>query len=81
MGDQTQAYEIFQTPLSSGYPLPLRIEIDWFLLSVGANKQIVLISQSNIDLSLPRENIMICDFLTADSIGLVLLSYSFFVQI
>ncbi len=25
MGDQTQAYDIFQTPLSSGYPLPLRI--------------------------------------------------------
>jgi hypothetical protein len=24
MGDQTQAYDIFQTPLSSGYPLPLR---------------------------------------------------------
>ncbi len=23
MGDQTQAYDIFQTPLSSGYPLPL----------------------------------------------------------
>ncbi len=25
MGDQTQAYDIFQTPLSSGYPLPLNI--------------------------------------------------------
>ncbi len=25
MGDQTQAYDIFQTPLSSGYPLPLSI--------------------------------------------------------
>ncbi len=24
MGDQTQAFDIFQTPLSSGYPLPLR---------------------------------------------------------
>ncbi len=24
MGDQTQAYDIFQTPLSSGYPLPLK---------------------------------------------------------
>jgi hypothetical protein len=24
MGDQTQAYDIFQTPLSSGYPLHLR---------------------------------------------------------
>ncbi len=24
MGDQTQAYDIFQTPPSSGYPLPLR---------------------------------------------------------
>jgi hypothetical protein len=24
MGDQTQAYDIFQTPLSSCYPLPLR---------------------------------------------------------
>ncbi len=23
MGDQTQAYDIFQTPLSSGYSLPL----------------------------------------------------------
>ncbi len=23
MGDQTQAYDIFQTPLSYGYPLPL----------------------------------------------------------
>jgi hypothetical protein len=23
MGDQTQPYDIFQTPLSSGYPLPL----------------------------------------------------------
>jgi hypothetical protein len=23
MGDQTQAYDIFPTPLSSGYPLPL----------------------------------------------------------
>ncbi len=23
MGDQTQAYDIFQTPLGSGYPLPL----------------------------------------------------------
>ncbi len=28
MGDQTQAYDIFQTPLSSGYPLPLRLIID-----------------------------------------------------
>ncbi len=27
MGDQTQAYDIFQAPLSSGYPLPLIIEI------------------------------------------------------
>ncbi len=26
MGDQTQAYDIFQTPLSSGYPLPLSLE-------------------------------------------------------
>ncbi len=25
MGDQTQAYDIFQTPLSSGYPLPLSV--------------------------------------------------------
>jgi hypothetical protein len=24
MGDQTQAYDIFQAPLSSGYPLPSR---------------------------------------------------------
>ncbi len=24
MGDQTQSYDIFQTPLSSGYPLPLK---------------------------------------------------------
>ncbi len=24
MGDQTQAYDIFQAPLSSGYPLPLK---------------------------------------------------------
>ncbi len=23
MGDQTQAYDIFQAPISSGYPLPL----------------------------------------------------------
>jgi hypothetical protein len=30
MGDQTQAYDIFQTPLSSGYPLPL---ITKFLVS------------------------------------------------
>ncbi len=30
MGDQTQAYDIFQTPLSSGYPLPLNeIWIAW----------------------------------------------------
>jgi hypothetical protein len=28
MGDQTQAYDIFQAPLSSGYPLPL---LDFFL--------------------------------------------------
>ncbi len=28
MGDQTQAYDIFQTPLSSGYPLPLSMELD-----------------------------------------------------
>ncbi len=27
MGDQTQAYDIFQTPLSSGYPLPLSSKI------------------------------------------------------
>jgi hypothetical protein len=27
MRDQTQAYDIFQTPLSSGYPLPLSSEI------------------------------------------------------
>jgi hypothetical protein len=26
MGDQTQAYDIFQTPLSSGYPLSLILE-------------------------------------------------------
>ncbi len=32
MGDQTQAYDIFQTPLSSGYPLPL---IDKILLSMA----------------------------------------------
>ncbi len=27
MGDQTQAYDIFQTPLSSGYPLPLKSQL------------------------------------------------------
>ncbi len=27
MGDQIQAYDIFQTPLSSGYPLPLNVSM------------------------------------------------------
>ena len=31
MGDQTQAYDIFQTPLSSGYPLPLNLGLIWGL--------------------------------------------------
>ncbi len=30
MGDQTQAYDIFQAPPSSGYPLPLRISFRTF---------------------------------------------------
>ncbi len=30
MGDQTQAYDIFQTPLSSGYPLPLKASIQYY---------------------------------------------------
>ncbi len=32
MGDQTQAYDIFQTPLSSGYPLPLSSNSTWSVL-------------------------------------------------
>ncbi len=36
MGDQTQAYDIFQTPLSSGYPLPLmlRTSLDSYSFSL-----------------------------------------------
>jgi len=30
MGDQTQAYDIFQTPLSSGYPLPLSARLSLY---------------------------------------------------
>jgi hypothetical protein len=30
MGDRTQAYDIFQTPLSSGYPLPLTLPVLFF---------------------------------------------------
>jgi hypothetical protein len=44
MGDQTQAYDIFQTPLSSGYPLPLIRELSGgklkqkgFFYSVGVH--------------------------------------------
>ncbi len=33
MGDQTQAYDIFQTTLSSGYPLPLIDSKDILYLS------------------------------------------------
>ncbi len=33
MGDQTQAYDIFQTPLSSGYPLPLTLESTHFIFN------------------------------------------------
>ncbi len=33
MGDQTQAYDIFQAPLSSGYPLPLMIFLLLFFLN------------------------------------------------
>ncbi len=37
MGDQTQAYDIFQAPLSSGYPLPLNntfLKLCYFIVSL-----------------------------------------------
>ncbi len=43
MGDQTQAYDIFQTPLSSGYPLPLRTETKGNLVTIPNNvTQVIL---------------------------------------
>ncbi len=34
-GDQTQAYDIFQTPLSSGYPLPLKHFLKYWTVSIS----------------------------------------------
>ncbi len=44
MGDQTQAYDIFQTPLSSGYPLPLMSEIDNMYSALSCERFLITIN-------------------------------------
>jgi hypothetical protein len=38
MEDQTQAYDIFQTPLSSGYPLPLNMFLDLLFHKINSTQ-------------------------------------------
>ncbi len=42
MGDQTQAYDIFQTPLSSGYPLPLSPEMEFLDINSTIDSSLLL---------------------------------------